>query len=258
MYANKLAIAIKANGKILREVGDVVSLPFGTEYSIVLKNLGSFGSDFGRAAVQINIDGSPIAEGSTIAIDPGETMELERFIRNGNMTSGNRFRFIERNAAVMAHRGAKLEDGLIRVEWQFEFRQQPVYNPTIAPGWNPNGGSLYHGSTTLPPATLGGGGSGYVSSRGGNLHNAVAQAAVSDVGITVPGSMSNQQFHSVPTMALQAWKHHMVLRLVGIQDGQYVSKTVNTRDKLRCATCGHSSKSSARFCAQCGTALNLI
>jgi hypothetical protein len=34
MYSNKLAVAIKANGKVLREFKDEVYIPFGQEYSL--------------------------------------------------------------------------------------------------------------------------------------------------------------------------------------------------------------------------------
>ena len=41
MYLNKVAVAIKSNGKVLREQGDNVYIPFGSEYSIQVKNLNS-------------------------------------------------------------------------------------------------------------------------------------------------------------------------------------------------------------------------
>ena len=37
MYANKLVASLKANGKILREFKDNVYIPFGSEYSFLLK-----------------------------------------------------------------------------------------------------------------------------------------------------------------------------------------------------------------------------
>ena len=42
MYESKLAAAIKVNGKVLREFNkDTVYIPFGSEYSILLKNLNT-------------------------------------------------------------------------------------------------------------------------------------------------------------------------------------------------------------------------
>src|SRR5215469_11750314 len=105
MYSNNFAVAIKVNGKVLRESGDSVSLPFGCEYSVFIKNLHSV-----RGQIQVTIDGEDVA--GKIIIRPNSSLELERFTRNGNLESGNRFRFIERTESVEAHRGVRIDDGL--------------------------------------------------------------------------------------------------------------------------------------------------
>ena len=38
MYSNKLIACVKHNGKILREKGENVLLPFGSEYTLYFKN----------------------------------------------------------------------------------------------------------------------------------------------------------------------------------------------------------------------------
>ena len=53
VYQDKFVVSVKVNGKVLREHDkDHVYLPFGSEYSILLKNLESR-----KALVTINIDG---------------------------------------------------------------------------------------------------------------------------------------------------------------------------------------------------------
>ena len=52
MYNNQLVASLKANGKILREFKDTVYIPFGSEYSFLLKNLNTT-----RALVNVFIDG---------------------------------------------------------------------------------------------------------------------------------------------------------------------------------------------------------
>ena len=117
MYGNKLAVAIKSNGKVLREFKDIVYLPFSAEYSIFIKNLETV-----RASIKILIDGNDIGEGTTFVIPASSSIEIERFVKNGNFNKGNRFKFIERNASVENHRGIGGEDGLVVVEYQFEQR----------------------------------------------------------------------------------------------------------------------------------------
>ena len=80
MYHQKLVACVKVDGKILRESGDSVSIPFGSEYSILLKNLNTV-----RVQVKVSIDGTEATEGTWLVIQPNSSVELERFIRNGNM-----------------------------------------------------------------------------------------------------------------------------------------------------------------------------
>ena len=94
MYSLNFAAAIKVDGKILREFGDAVYLPFGSEYEIRLKNLNT-----SRSKVTIEIDGETVTGGGLI-LNSLETVDLERFIRNGNLTEGNRFKFIERTNKI--------------------------------------------------------------------------------------------------------------------------------------------------------------
>lgn len=116
MYSNKLAIAVKSNGKVLREFKDTVYVPFGSEYTLLIKNLNSV-----RAQVKVSIDGTDMTDGVHLVIQPNSEIELERSIKGGNMNKGNRFKFIERTQKIEdGPRGIKVEDGLIRIEYQFE------------------------------------------------------------------------------------------------------------------------------------------
>lgn len=121
MYNEKLAVAIKSNGKVLRENKDQVYLPFGQEYAIYIKNLNTV-----RAVVNIFIDGDDVTGGGLV-INANDSVNLERYIRNGNLKEGNKFKFIERSSSIEQHRGVKAEDGLIRVEYQFE-KPQPQFD----------------------------------------------------------------------------------------------------------------------------------
>ena len=121
MYSDKLVVAVMANGKILRERKDEVFLPFGQEFTLRFKNLNSL-----RAVVRVSIDGQDATEGiNGLIVPPNGTVDLERFIKNGNIGTGNRFKFIERTQKIEdGPRGIKAEDGLVRVE--FEFEKQPA------------------------------------------------------------------------------------------------------------------------------------
>jgi hypothetical protein len=298
MYNQKLVASLKANGKILREFKDTVYCPFGAEYSILLKNLNTV-----RAIVHVYIDGeSMIPDG--LVLNAGQEVDLERSIKNGNLNEGNRFKFIERTGRVEQHRGVKLEDGIIRIEYQFEM-PRPVINIADKFRYTGIGGSStgdYYNqpwySTTATNTGLSGGtsdrftltASGSISqmnvggvlrgvdySKGeatkaaasaainsvvpqaGELHDGIATMDWNDAGITVPGSKSEQKFQTTYMNALDPQKYTIVLKILGeTPDNEPVRKPITTKHKPKCVTCGKQNKATAKFCTECGTALEIF
>jgi len=232
MYANKLAVAIKHNGKILRENKDLVHLPFGSEFSILVKNLNSR-----RVKFTLHIDGQDVLDGTEIIVNANSEAEIKRYIRNGNMDEGNAFKFIERTEAIEnGPRGIKVEDGVVRVEYWFEQEAPTVthhhdiywneyHYPYRRSFWNsPFNGPVYGSSADVSKSATSVGSNSNQQLRsmkgmsaGGSLsqsasinasYNATsdtftstgigtAETVVNDAGITVPGSKVQQQFQSV-------------------------------------------------------------
>jgi hypothetical protein len=284
MYNQKLVASIKVKGKILREFKDTVYIPFSSEYSILLKNLNTV-----RAVVNVFIDGENAVPGGLV-INPGQSVDLERWIKNGNLTEGNRFKFIERTAAIEnGPRGIKDEDGLIRVEYQFEFPRPAFTNlhypsnvratksfndekywldniniPTSynvggkirSVDWSKNGVITAQAATTMV--------NNYCADN--NIQNqvnphdgmATMDCFVNDTGITVPGSKSTQSFQTTTVGALDPTIYNIVLRIVGdLGHNKPVEQAVTVKHKQKCVTCGHQNKHSAKFCSECGTALTI-
>ena len=294
MYNNKLVASLKANGKILREYKDTVYIPFGCEYSFLLKNLHTQ-----RVVVNVFIDGETAVEGGLV-INAGQETNLERYVKNGNLSAGNRFRFIERTSAVEnGPRGIKLEDGLIRIEYQFELPQRPIqwvnttyttntlhYPPGVRTSEYPGTTDRFTltASGAVNQMNVGGALRGIDTSNGGASRVAAASATNAslqsmgvnnvsevhdgaacmdsyhnDVGITVPGSRSNQKFTSVVMGAMEAEKHTIVLKLLGeTPDNKPVTKPITVDRKPKCVTCGKQNKATAKFCTECGTALEIF
>ena len=308
MYNQKLVASIKVKGKILREFKDTVYIPFASEYSILLKNLNTV-----RAVVNVFIDGENAVPGGLV-IDPGRSVDLERWIKNGNLTEGNRFKFIERTASIEeGPRGIKEEDGLIRVEYQFEIPRPiininnivgsfPQYPPGVR-GWDTIAkGSEYPGVTdkfsagnpstwiqssgaTYSQVNVNGALRGVDYSANGGATAQAASAAVdkycadngiqnkaelhdgaatmdwcaNETGITVPGSKSEQKFQTTTVGALDPTIHNIVLRIVGdLGHNKPVDKPVTVKHKPKCVTCGKQNKAHAKFCVECGTALEIF
>jgi hypothetical protein len=293
MYSDKMAVAVKAKGRVLRENKDQVYLPFGEEYTLTFKNLNSV-----RALVKVWIDGVDATDGTSgLIVPPNESVDLERFIKEGNLGAGNRFKFIERTGSISKHRGNKIDDGLIRVEFEFE-RQKPAYIPSPVyypsyPTWpyedkhrmvgsicndsmlNSSIGSQLSNSIGGDEGVAMAASANYMSVsdlnvsysatassplRSSRLTNSSesAQAPQPEVGITVPGSVSSQSFTWGSSFPTDGVKHTMVLRLLGEVDSKPVVAPVTVKHKPTCTSCGKVNKASAKFCSECGTGLQLV
>jgi hypothetical protein len=80
-----------------------------------------------------------------------------------------------------------------------------------------------------------------------------------DAGITVPGSKSTQSFVTTSIGELEIEKHTIVLKLLGATpDNKPVIKPVTVKAKPKCVTCGRQNKAHAKFCVECGTALEIF
>ncbi len=88
---------------------------------------------------------------------------------------------------------------------------------------------------------------------------ASAASFKNETGITVPGSKSEQKFQTVTVGALESTVHNIVLKLVGdLGNNKPVEKAVTVKAKPKCTTCGHQNKATAKFCSECGTALEIF
>lgn len=84
-------------------------------------------------------------------------------------------------------------------------------------------------------------------------------APKNDVGITVAGSKSIQQFSIAKMGPLEVEKHTMVFKLLGeTTDSKLVVAPVTVKTIQKCTTCGHVNKATHKFCTECGTALELF
>lgn len=274
MHKDNVVCAVKVAGKVLRESDGTVSLPFGCEYSILIKNLNSV-----RAMISVTVDGTVATEGTRLIIAANSSIELERYIRNGNLQSGNRFKFIERSADVEGHRGIGVEDGLIRVEAWKEHVQKfvdipvpryyddpiPVPRPYYPPYPRPRRPwpmrPMAAGRPSLSASLRGGDPRMARSSPTPTQDSARSmrtETVMAAAGITVPGSESQQQFYSSSGFALEPQSVVLVLKLVGQVAGMPVEQPVTVDRKPECQTCGKVNKGDAQFCSRCGTALVLV
>jgi hypothetical protein len=271
-YKDYFVAEIKHNGRILRMVDDCVRLPFGSEYSILLKNLNTR-----TAAVNVSIDGQDVLDHHRLLIPANQTIELNGFMKNNVVK--NRFKFIEKTDQISEHRGDRVDDGIVRIQFAFE-KQEPVrirqiiteqhehhhhhhhhrdyYYPR--PWWSYTGNRIVYNSSDQSDLKMENMALNDVKSCDSPEHvfrSVTAeslQTPINDMGITVKGSEINEQYHygmigqTDPPQAI-------VIRLKGSTESGKVQQPVTVQTKLTCSSCGTKSKSSFKYCPNCGTFL---
>jgi hypothetical protein len=256
MFSNNFVVSIKSNNKFFREEGNSIRIPFGSEYSLYMKNL-----DSRRAVLTVRIDGKDVLDGRKLIVNGKSVLELEGFM-DGN-TAKNRFKFIERTKAIEDYRGVTPEDRIIEVE--FDFEEPYVYYMPIT--WYEYTYKPYDYGRPYSPyrvTTIGGtstGTSGRITYVFTN--NSINQSALSfnlfpenDNGITVEGNDISQQFQSTHVGQMENSPTTISFKLFGFKETEENKVAVFTSDRIECKTCGLKSKSINKFCGRCGTRLN--
>jgi hypothetical protein len=254
-------VVIKCNGKILREVSsdnDVI-LPFGSEYSILLKNL-----DNRRAVAEVSIDGSDVLDGRRLVIDANDDMELKGVMVNNAVK--NAFKFIQKTKKIQDHRGDKVDDGFIRVKYGFErtidysWTTTHTY-PTVYRSFYSQTDVKYGGVLNEGPTARGITGQSEPTAQA-NVESSVtmdwmgpSEAPQAEEGITVPGSELKQDFNTTHVGTIE--DHGVVIiRLKGTDKIDEPVKTpVFVSTKKECPTCGTKSHYGTNYCSECGTNL---
>jgi hypothetical protein len=256
MYSQQFITVVKVGNKVLREQGESVYIPFGSEYSVLLKNLSSV-----KAVASINIDGTSVMKGRQVIVPAHSEVELEGFTDGMDVT--NKFKFIEKTDEIAEFRGNKVCDGLIDVSFSFE--KERVYH---SPYGNHNIFNNSFPDTNDGPWRLGAsrsvGFNGVGKSKSklrSNSSDALcsfssqASSSFNDNGITVKGSSSDQSFSIGHVNELEDKIHHIILQLKGKLNKATVKQVVTVKTKIACTTCGRKNRSNNKFCANCGTAL---
>lgn len=245
-YKDHFVTEIKCKGKILRLQDDIAHLPFGSEYSLYLKNL-----DSRRVSVKISIDGQDILDNSSLVIEPNSSTELEGFL-NG-IFAKNRFKFIQKTKEIQEYRGDKVDDGIIRVEFSYEKNNPPriIIHEDIWRGACRGNWWVYDDKYTTNQNTED------ISYSYCCNDTPINNMPLQDEGITVKGSECNQNFVYTSMGELEK-SQVIIIRLKGISEktNTVIEKPITVESKLTCSSCGKVSKSSCKYCSNCGTFLS--
>lgn len=264
VHSKNFVAVVKCNGNILRDNNGVVRLPFGSEYSILLKNLNSR-----KAVVEITIDGNDVCDNHWLIVNPNVTTELKGVIKNSKVK--NKFKFIQKTDEIAEYLGDKIDDGVIRIEVKYEAVREELPITTVnwwqdamigvsrQPdiGWHSayytsaGDGNVQSSFTTScsVPLSCDNGQNVCMDSCGDSL------GVKRDEGITVKGSKTNQVLTEGYTDTLESQSTVITIILKGTSKKLKVQKPIFVKSKVQCETCGRKCKSNVNFCPNCGTKL---
>lgn len=123
MYRDSYVVALMVDGKIQKDSDDgTVLIPFGSEYVLRLKNKLRK-----RAVADVWIDGKIAVKG--VVIDANGTVDLERFVADGNLNEGKRFK-LARLTDPKVDQPNDSENGSIEVNFYPE-KEAPVVEKVV-------------------------------------------------------------------------------------------------------------------------------
>jgi hypothetical protein len=267
MYKNSCLASIRVNNRTLREKHNkTVFLPFNSQYSIFLRN-----DNTRRAYVSIKIDGTDVLGGDGLILNGyGYEINLERFLTDGNLNNGRRFKFVKASDERVQDPSSP-ENGLVEIEFWLEKPINIVYYPTPFvlrndewrisswpisswPWYSGHTGSYNHKTlsgaincSTNYSATTIGAGSATKTMATTLPDSGMKESFSSDIGATVEGNKSSQSFVNTtfgekeyPSTVIKLW-------LRGLD------REITTADKLYCTSCGKKLNFDYEFCPKCGT-----
>lgn len=275
-YKNRFAAVIKVKGRhVAEESGGVFRVPFGSSYSIFMKNM-----DTRKALVYATIDGEDVLNGNALVIDANSTQELGGYMR-GQIEKFD-FKFMRKTADVSEHRGDRIDDGIIRIEFAFE---EGVHLRFDAPvHMHSESMHLKHWhydvvdriDETLPEHTIQGmmtesSSSESCSNRSvksfGNFvttnhagdssldFSASYAPDTQEQGYSVPGASRNVPYRYASIGSVGP-SEVLILRLVGAtKSGAHIQQPTVTRTHKTCSTCHKSNTYQATYCMRCGANL---
>ena len=269
MYRNGFIIAVKNDrGQVLREAeGQHVYLPFNSEYKIFLKN-----DHPRRALVKIRIDGTDILGGQGLVLSPFSESEIERFVLDGNLSKGKKFKFVSLNDSKVQNPTSS-KNGFIEVEFTLEAQPSVFYTTTVAT-WSPISNPLptWWGSPTRitsepDSCTSKGGGGSRSSSMSGNINCFSASMSTCDCnivesfnadasqkGATVEGDSSSQTFGTTSIGELETSSTTLTLQILAPKD-HFTPTTVEMTKVKYCTSCGMKLRYTDKYCSKCGERL---
>ncbi len=251
-YDNQFVLCIMHEGAPVREINGSATIPYHKEYKIRLKNKHSNL----RAKARVWIDGRKVSGLGDFILQPGQTLDLERFL-DSSLDSGNRFKFVPLSDSRV-NDPTDNNNGIVKVEFYrekgFTFSIDPInwtipFTPREGGGRGSKGFTStnvsYETPTSAPIFTS-------VNSVS-TLSSNTCFVSNDTAGATVEGGNSNQKFSYGDHFETEYSPVTLTIRIKAPKSRQVIAYK-RPKKSRHCTNCGESKRRrSDKFCANCGT-----
>jgi len=282
MYSNGHVVAVQVNGKTVNDSNGKVLLPFGVEYSLMLKNRNDR-----KVVARVYIDGEEVTKSGRLILDANSSLNLERYVED--MNNGARFKFVPLANDKVKDKGDS-EKGYVEVRFQLvkptqsqviyheehiyhnhhhfnDYWTYPIYKGPYYigdPVWcSTNGDPVWCSTNGGCGGTCTSNSSNNMTSIscsvGGSLNEANVEKQyfakiednhlIEEAGATIKGSNSDQKFSYSYVGELEAQETVIRFQLVGTSDKEIALQYTKTH----CNQCGKRYETNDNFCSKCGT-----
>ncbi len=226
MFHNQFVMSLKYNGKIIRDQKNEVFIPFGSNYSLLMKNLSNR-----KVVVNLFIDGQHIFNNSALIMKPKSDIELDSF-------DNNKFIFYEKTNIdnLKDFYSNDIRDSIIRVEYNFEYiekinTQEHVVQVMIdnKPTW------IYN-----------------VDSNGTMFYYYETYPTILDECEKVV-TYNNDSKGSIGLLENSSDVIELIVK--GIRFNKKITSPIYTHYKLVCDHCNRKNNNNSVFCSNCGSIL---
>lgn len=266
-YDGQFVLALLHDGSPVREINGKVHLPFHAEYKVRLKSKHSHL----RAKARVWIDGRKVSNLGDFILNPGETLDLERFL-DESMSAGRCFKFVPLSDSRV-NDPTDSNNGLIKVEFYREISYDNVLKPVHpivrkgGPYRDPHldsSGSVYEsgwvtyaGSPSLTGTTC-------YASNSSRSFSSLNMVSAGNPGATVEGAHSNQGFIYGNDFQTEMYPVTLTLNVRGLERSRpspnptVICPGVGPKKERFCGHCGkRRSRKSDAFCGRCGNSFKV-
>jgi len=251
MYSSNFVASVLVGGKIVREEGNTVKVPFGGEYCVRLRNKNNT-----LCIVDLYVDGELANTVGSLVLEGNSYYDVRGFLTK--LGNHKKFQFVKLSDNRVRQPG-ELENGIIEARFYLQKQvervkevivERPIYiynDRLINPWFQWNQEKFYTDSTFTSPCIMPAGLlSANIVSEPASNYNCNGTNSKCSNGATIEGQQFSEQFETV-RLDVESKPTIIRIKLMGYQT-----------DRNTCIYCQTRYERNDKYCKNCGKPVNIM